>query len=63
MPGNHRVSGWGWLQLGDLHTACGRPADAARAYAQSKRQFNGYGAIDGLRELAARESRVLQIAE
>jgi len=63
MPGNHRASGWGWLQLGDLHTVCKRPTDAARANAQAKRQFTGYGAVDGMRALAARESQVLQIVE
>ena len=63
MPGNHRVSGWGWLQLGDLHSSCERSADAARAYAAAKRQFTSYGAVDGLRQLAARDSQVLQIAE
>lgn len=63
MPGNHRVSGWGWLQLGDLHTVCARPADAVRAYTEARRQFTGYGAVDGLRELTARESQVLQTAE
>ena len=26
MPGNHRATGWGWLQLGDIHAGCERPA-------------------------------------
>ena len=63
MPGNHRASGWGWLQLGDLQERRDRPADAARAYAEAARQFSGYGAVDGLREVNARGVAALQIAE
>jgi tetratricopeptide (TPR) repeat protein len=63
MPGNHRATGWGWVQLGDLHAERERPADAARAYAEARRQFIGYGAVDGLRELDVRRSLTLQIVE
>jgi tetratricopeptide (TPR) repeat protein len=63
MPGNHRATGWAWLQLGDLQAGRDRPADATRAYAEAARQFGGYGAVDGLRAVAARDAEALQIAE
>jgi tetratricopeptide (TPR) repeat protein len=56
MPGNHRATAWGYLQLGDMQERLDHPADARRAYADAGQLFTMLGALDGEREVHVREA-------